>query len=498
MKIKFVPPRLPRTGTLALFVGEGRKLSPQGGQLDKRSGKALTRALDVSRFKGKAEELLAILAPAKLGVGRVLLVGAGKADPADRALWQHCGGVIVAALNGAGESEAAVLVETKDRGAEIAAHIAYGARLRSYRFDKYRTKEKSDQKPSLKTLSILVDDLNTARRRYVPLDRIADGVFFTRDLVSEPANVIYPESLTERARELTKLGVEVEVLDEKKMAALGMGALLGVGQGSARQPRLLVMQWHGAGDKKQAPLAFVGKGITFDTGGISIKPAAGMEDMKWDMGGAGAVIGLMLALAGRNAKINVVGIGALAENMPSGTAQRPGDIVKSMSGQTIEVLNTDAEGRLVLADALWYCQNRFKPRLMIDLATLTGAIIIALGHEHAGLYSNDEKLAEQLMASGKVTGETLWRMPLGEAYNKLMDSDAADVKNISGSRDAGSVTAATFLERFVNKVPWAHLDIAGTAWATKDKPNVPKGATGFGVRLLNRFVRDNYETAERK
>jgi leucyl aminopeptidase len=495
MRIKFVPPRLPRTGTLVLFVGEGRKLSPQGGQLDKRSGKALTRALDASRFKGKAEETLAILAPAKLGVGRVLLVGSGKADPADRALWQHCGGVIVAALNGAGESEASVLVDAKDRGAEIAAHIAYGVRLRSYRFDKYRTKEKPEQKPSLKTVSILVEDINAARRAYAPLDKITDGVFFTRDLVSEPANVIYPESLAERAKELTKLGVTVEIFDEKKMAALGMGALLGVGQGSVRPPRLLIMQWHGADDKKQAPLAFVGKGITFDTGGISIKPSAGMEDMKWDMGGAGAVIGLMMALAGRKAKVNAVGIGALAENMPSGSAQRPGDIVKSMSGQTIEVLNTDAEGRLVLADALWYCQDRFKPRLIVDLATLTGAIIIALGHEHAGLYSNDEKLAEQLAAAGKATGETLWRMPLGEAYNKMMDSDAADVKNISGNRDAGSVTAATFLERFVNKVPWAHLDIAGTAWGNKDKPTVPKGATGFGVRLLNRFVRDNYEAA---
>ena len=493
MRIKFAPPRLPRTGTLVLFVAEGRKLSPQGTQLDRRSGKALSRALGASRFKGKAEETLAILAPAKLGVARVLLVGTGKVDPADRALWQHCGGVILAALNSAGESEATVLIEAGDRAAEIAAHVAYGARLRSYRFDKYRTKEKPEQKPSLKTLSILVEDINAARRRYAPLDRITDGVFFTRDLVSEPANVIYPETLAERAKELTELGVTVEILDEKKMAALGMGALLGVGQGSARPPRLLVMQWHGADDKKQAPVAFVGKGITFDTGGISIKPSAGMEDMKWDMGGAGAVIGLMKALAGRKAKVNVVGVGALAENMPSGTAQRPGDIVKSMSGQTIEVLNTDAEGRLVLADALWYCQDRFKPRAMIDLATLTGAIIVALGHEHAGLYSNDDKLAEQLAAAGKATGETLWRMPLGDAYNKMMDSDAADVKNISGGRDAGSVTAATFLERFVNKVPWAHLDIAGTAWANKDKPTVPKGATGYGVRLLNRFVRDNYE-----
>ncbi|MDE2228880.1 MAG: leucyl aminopeptidase [Alphaproteobacteria bacterium] len=498
MKIKFVPPRLPKAGTLVLFVADGRKLSPAGMQLDRRSGKALTRALNASRFKGKAEETLAILAPAKLGVARVLLVGSGKADPADRALWRNCGGGVVASLNGTGESEAAVWIEPGDHAAEIAAHVAYGARLRAYRFDKYRTKEKPDQKPSLKTLSVLVADVAAARRLYAPLDKIADGVFFTRDLVSEPANVIYPESLVERAKALTELGVAVEILDEKKMTALGMGALLGVGQGSARPPRLLVMQWHGAEDKKLPPIAFVGKGITFDTGGISIKPAAGMEDMKWDMGGAGAVIGLMMALAGRKAKVNAVGIGALAENMPSGTAQRPGDIVKSLSGQTIEVLNTDAEGRLVLADALWYCQDRFKPRAIIDLATLTGAIIIALGHEHAGLYSNDEKLADQLAAAGKATGETLWRMPLGDAYNKMMDSDAADVKNISGSRDAGSVTAAAFLERFVNKVPWAHLDIAGTAWSSKDKPTVPKGASGFGVRLLNRFVRDNYENAAGK
>ncbi len=498
MRIKFAPPRLPRTGTLVLFVGDGRKLTPQGMQLDRRSGKALTRALNASRFRGRAEETLAVLAPAKLGVARVLLVGSGKADAGDRGLWQRCGGAIVAALTTSGESEAAVLIEAGERSAEIAAHVAYGARLRSYRFDKYRTKEKPEQKPSLKSVSLLVADVAAARRRYAPLDKIADGVFFTRDLVSEPANVVYPESLAERAKALTDLGVEVEILDEKKMATLGMNALLGVGQGSARPPRLLIMQWHGADDKKQPPVAFVGKGITFDTGGISIKPSAGMEDMKWDMGGAGAVIGLMKALAGRKAKVNAVGIGALAENMPSGTAQRPGDIVKSLSGQTIEVLNTDAEGRLVLADALWYCQDRFKPRAMVDLATLTGAIIIALGHEHAGLYSNDEKLAEQLIAAGKATGETLWRMPLGDTYNKLMDSDAADVKNISGGRDAGSVTAACFLERFVNKVPWAHLDIAGTAWTTKDKPVVPKGATGFGVRLLNRFVRDNYETPAAK
>jgi leucyl aminopeptidase len=497
MQISFSPPRQVKTGTIVLLIGEGRKLSSGGAALDRKSGKALTRAMESSRFKGKAEETLAVLAPAGLGAARVLLAGIGKGETKERSLWQNCGGAVVAALNAAGEKTAAVLVDATADAPRVAAHLAYGARLRSYRFDKYRTKQKPEQKPSLASLVFQVGDAAAAKAAYAPLDRIVDGVFFTRDLVSEPANVIYPESLASRARALTKLGVAVEVLDEKKMAQLGMGALLGVGQGSARPPRLLVMQWKG-GNTKEPPVAFVGKGITFDTGGISIKPADHMWDMKWDMGGAGAVIGLMMALAGRKAKVNVVGIGALAENMPSGKAQRPGDIVTSLSGQTIEVLNTDAEGRLVLADALWYCQDRFKPKAMIDLATLTGAIIIALGHEHAGLFSNDDRLAEQLTKAGKAVGETLWRLPLGEAYTKAMDSDAADMKNISGSRGAGSATAAAFLERFVNKVPWAHLDIAGVAWADKDKPTVPKGATAFGVRLLNRFVRDNYEAASKK
>jgi len=497
MQISFSPPRQVKSGTIVLLVAEGRKLTPEGAALDRKSGKALSRAMDASRFTGKAEETLAVLAPASLGVARVLLAGIGKGGAKDRAPWQNCGGAIFAALNGAGEKTAAVLVDVAADALDVAAHLAYGARLRSYRFDKYRTQQKPEQKPSLASLAFQVGDAAAAKAAFTPLDRIVDGVFLTRDLVSEPPNILYPESLAARAKALTKLGVSVEILDEKKMAQLGMGALLGVGQGSARPPRLLVMQWKGGG-AKEPPVAFVGKGITFDTGGISIKPADHMWDMKYDMGGAGTVIGLMMALAGRKAKVNVVGIGALAENMPGGKAQRPGDIVTSMSGQTIEVLNTDAEGRLVLADALWYCQDRFKPKLMVNLATLTGAIVIALGSEHAGLFSNDDKLAQQLTAAGLATGEKLWRMPMGEAYNKMMDSDAADVKNISGGRGASSITAATFLERFVNKVPWAHLDIAGVAWTDKDKPTVPKGATAFGVRLLNRFVRDNFERAPKK
>ena len=335
-----------------------------------------------------------------------------------------------------------------------------------------------------------------AERAYEPLDKTASAVFFTRDLVSEPANVIYPDTLAAQARTLTDLGVVVEVLDENKMRKLGMNALLGVGQGSIRPPRLVVMEWHGSppgGDKHSPPIAFIGKGVTFDTGGISIKPAAGMGDMKWDMAGSAVVIGLMQLLAARKAKVDAVGLVGLVENMPSGTAQRPGDIVTSMSGQTIEVLNTDAEGRLVLADALWYCQDRYKPRLMIDLATLTGAVIVALGHHCAGLFSNNDELANQLIEAGKAVGEEVWRLPLDESYDREIDSDAADVKNIGGGRAAGSILGAQFIQRFVNDVPWAHLDIAGTAWSSKDAPTVPKGATAFGVRLLDQLVAQHYE-----
>ncbi|HEX7199625.1 MAG TPA: leucyl aminopeptidase, partial [Dongiaceae bacterium] len=340
--------------------------------------------------------------------------------------------------------------------------------------------------------TLAVADVAAVRKAFTARGAVADGVTIARDLVNEPANVLYPVEFARRASSLSKLGVTVEVLDVPAMKKLGMGALLGVGQGSAHESQLVIMQWRGASDAKQRPIAFVGKGVTFDTGGISIKPAQGMEDMKWDMAGAGTVIGLMHALAARKAKVNALGIAGLVENMPSGTAQRPGDIVTSMSGQTIEVINTDAEGRLVLADALWYCQEQFKPQAIIDLATLTGAIIIALGNVHGGLFSNNDTLAERLAAAGKATGELLWRMPLAEAYDKLINTDAADMKNIGG-RTGGSITAAQFLQRFIKDTPWAHLDNAGMAWSDKDAPTVPKGATAFGVRLLERLVADHYE-----
>jgi leucyl aminopeptidase len=496
MKIEFAEYAVPKNGVVVAGVMDDKALTPGAQELDRRTGGAISRVLKNGRFQGRSGDRLDLVGPGDGTYDRVILIGLGKGKDRDALKAQDLGGNLVAHLNAAGVLKATLLAdpmpESALQTAPAAARIAYGARLRAYRFDKYRTKEKEEQKPTLAELTIAVTGAKAAEDQFRLLDRVADGVAFTRDLVSEPANIIYPETLADAARTLTELGIEVEVLGVPEMQRLGMGSLLGVGQGSVREPRLVVMQWKGAANRTEQPLAFVGKGVTFDTGGISIKPAAGMEEMKWDMGGAGTVIGLMKALAGRKAKVNVVGITGLVENMPSGNAQRPGDVVKSMSGQTIEVINTDAEGRLVLADALWYCQDRFKPKFMIDLATLTGAIIIALGHENAGLFANSDDLAERIAASGRATGERCWRLPLSESYDKALTSDIADMKNV-GDRAGGSITAAQFLQRFVNDVPWAHIDIAGMAWSKKDSPTVPKGATGFGVQLLNHLVLEYYE-----
>ncbi len=503
MKIVFSPPALPETGVLVVGVTQDRKLTPSATEMDKRMKGGLSRAIKGSRFKGRKDQSLTLLGPAGTKLEVLYVAGLGKAADVDALRMQAVGGQIYAALGGSGRATAAVAVDAVDgctmSPAQMAADLAFGARLRSYRFDKYRTKEKKEDKPALRTLKILCQGPARARTAFATRDKVADGVFLTRDLVSEPPNIIYPETMAQRAKGLTKLGVKVEILGARQMQRLGMGALLGVAQGSDREPRLVVMRWQGTtgkagrGAKARGPVAFVGKGVTFDTGGISLKPSGGMEDMKWDMSGAGTVVGLMKALAGRKARVDAVGVIGLVENMPSGSAQRPSDIVTSMSGQTIEVLNTDAEGRLVLADALWYCKDRFKPRFIIDLATLTGAIIVALGHEKAGLFSNNDRLAERIAAAGEKVGESVWRMPLGEAYDKLLRSEAADMQNISGGRGAGSITAAQFLQRFVDKTPWAHLDIAGVAWSKKNLPTVPKGGTAVGVRLLDRLVADNYE-----
>jgi leucyl aminopeptidase len=453
---------------------------------------ALIRAgAEASRFEGEAGSLFETFVSSDDKARRILLAGVGQGGAED---YEKAGAAITAKLQSSGETEAVLDLSSLAiaPSAESVARFLAGAVLRNWRYDIYRTKLPEKQKPTLAVLSVVGapggSDIAWARHA-----AIATGVSFTRELVTEPANVIYPETFVARCQRLKALGVEIEVLGQAEMEAAGMGALLGVNQGSVREPQLLVMRWDGTGGAVTPPVVFVGKGVTFDTGGISLKPPPGMEDMKWDMGGAGAVAGAMMALAGRKAKAHVVGICGLVENMPDGNAQRPGDVVTSMSGQTIEVINTDAEGRLVLCDAMTWVQRRYKPQVMIDLATLTGAIIISLGNEHGGLFSNDDGLSDQLLAAGKAAGDPLWRMPIGPAYDKLIDSPIADIKNV-GPREGGSITAAQFLHRFVEEgVKWAHLDIAGMVWAAKPGAVWDKGATGYGVRLLDRFIADNFE-----
>lgn len=499
MKITFaeLAKTLPSDDVLIFPVGQDKKLSPLAAALDKKTGGLLTKALKAPSFSGKKGQYATVMLPDDMKTSHALLAGLGDVKKLDAGALENLGGSAIPRLYALQAATAAFVLDglkgTKVKPAEAAARIAHGASLRNWRFDKYFTKTPADEKPKLKNIAVVCTGAKAAQSAYVPLSKLEDGVFFTRELVSEPANVIYPASFVEHCQELKKLGVGVKVLGVAEMKKLGMGALLGVGQGSAKESKLLVLTWNGKSKDGKDPIAFVGKGVTFDTGGISIKPAGGMEEMKWDMGGAGVVAGLMKALAGRKAKVNVVGVAGLVENMPDGNAQRPGDVVTSMSGQTIEVLNTDAEGRLVLADALWYTQKNFKPKWIIDLATLTGAIIVALGTSRAGLFSNNDQLAERLFATGKKTGEEVWRLPLGDVYDKQINSDIADMQNIGRDREAGSITAAQFLQRFVNDTPWAHLDIAGTAWSKKPSDVYAKGATGYGVRLLNQLVEDYYE-----
>jgi leucyl aminopeptidase len=425
------------------------------------------------------------------------LAGLGKAEKFEAPSAERLAAGVVGKLFTSGEKAVTFLIEApkgaKITGAALAARLAMGARLRSYTFNTYRTKQRDEHEPTLEKIGVGTANPSAAERAFASFQAVAAGVFFARDLVNEPPNMLSPVEFADRTKILTKLGVRVRVLGEAEMKKLGMGALLGVGQGSERESQLVVMQWNGAKGREAAPVALVGKGVCFDSGGLSLKTGAGMMGMKGDMGGAAAVVGTMRALAQRKARVNVVGVVGLVENMPDGKAQRPDDVVKSMSGQTIEVLNTDAEGRLVLADALWYAQSQFKPKCVIDLATLTGAILVALGHDHAGLFSNDDALAERLTQAGREEGEPVWRLPLGDAYDKVLKSKIADMKNIGGPQ-AGSITAAQFLQRFIDKTPWAHLDIAGVAWQDGEhKELAPSWATGWGVRTLNRVIADHYE-----
>jgi leucyl aminopeptidase len=482
---------------VAVMAGEGGELFAAGKALDTAAGGRIAKAIKAVNFKGGAGQVADILAPDGVDFSRVLVIGVGKPDAADGMAVERWAGQAVKRVLTSG-AEKLVLQPDALPGvskAEAGSHAAMGARLAAYRFDTYRTKLKPEQKPSLTTVEISMDGPAAAKARAEKDAAIVEGVFFARDLVSEPPNVLYPESFAERLRDLETIGVEVDILEPAAMERLGMGALLGVAMGSSRPARLVSMKWNG-GSKGAKPVALVGKGVTFDTGGISLKPGAGMDEMKGDMGGAAAVAGAMKAIALRKAKANVVGVVALVENMPGANAQRPGDIVNTMSGQTIEVLNTDAEGRLILADAVYYAQDKFEPTALIDLATLTGAVIVALGHENAGMFSNDEDLAHAITVAGQSEGEPVWRLPLSAAYDKLIDTPNADMKNIAGKPIAGSIVGAQFIKRFIKDgTPWAHLDIAGTAWkpGPYEDPLSPAWATGYGVRLLNRLIQNRYE-----
>jgi leucyl aminopeptidase len=493
VKVGFVPFSTAPRGTLVIFCDDSLKFGLATRKTLAAAAKLVARAAATNQFKGKSGSTLDILAPEGLKASRLIVVGAGKLAAIKGNDFFKLGGAAAGKLR-AGSDAVTIIAELPDgamKPDQVAA-VASGVRLRAYKFDRYKTKKKDGEDAALRAnISLAVGDVAGARKAFAPTGHIVDGVLMARELVNEPPNVLYPEEFARRASQLRKLGVSVEVLDVKAMKKLGMGALLGVAQGSMRPGRTVIMRWNG-GRRGEQPVAFVGKGVCFDTGGISIKPAGSMEDMKGDMGGAACVVGLMHALAARKAKVNAVGAIGLVENMPDGNAQRPGDIVTSMSGQTIEIINTDAEGRLVLADVLWYVAKKFKPKFMVDLATLTGAIMVALGTEYAGLFSNNDELAERLTKVGLATGERVWRMPLGPEYDKLIDSQFADMKN-TGTRNGGSITAAQFLQRFVDDTPWAHLDIAGTAMGAPKSDINQSWGSGYGVRLLERLVAEYYE-----
>jgi leucyl aminopeptidase len=474
---------------VAFLVDEDGGLPAAAQDIDSKSGGLLTEAMAADRFTGKAGQQAFVVLPKGSAAKRAVLVGAGKADARDDRALEKIGATLYKSQASSGFDSLALVVENIAHS----ARIALGAKLAAYRFDKYRTTLKPDQLPTIKTFSIVNDDTATGEKAYAPLDAAADGTYYARDLVNMAPNDLHPESYAEKIKELEAFGVEVEILGEAELAKLGMHSMLGVGQGSVKESKLGIMRWNG-GKAGTDPAVLVGKGVCFDTGGISLKPGAGMEDMRGDMGGSAAVAGAMLALAKRKAKANVVGLIGLVENMPDGDAIRPGDILTSASGQTIEVQNTDAEGRLVLCDVLWYAQEYFKPAAIVDLATLTGAVVVGLGHHNAGLYSNDDNLAAQLTASGLTEGEPVWRMPMGPEYDSLLKSKFADMRNIGG-RAAGSITAAQFLKRFIKDgTKWAHLDIAGVAWVEGEKsPIDPSWASGFGPRLLDRWIADNFE-----
>lgn len=489
--IRFAAGDLPKQGVVAVPVLDGATLGEAASDLDRITGGQLARALTVAGGDLKRGAVVDVIAPAGTELDRIVLFGLGKGADASRLDYETAGAGLAAAV---GRLRVTTLtLGLAGLGAEAALDVATGLALRAYRFDKYKTStEEEDGSGHLAEVVVYLGETEDAEGRFAARRGLVEAVHATRDLVSEPANVLTPSAFAEACRAIAEPGLEVEIFDRAQLEDMGFRTLLAVAQGSAQPPYVAVITWKG-GAEGDAPVVLVGKGVCFDSGGISIKPAAGMEEMKWDMGGAGAVFGTMRAIAARKAKANVVGVVGLVENMPSGTAVRPGDVIRSLAGVTIEVVNTDAEGRLILADLLWYAKERFKPKAMIDLATLTGAIVVALGNENAGLFANDDALAQQLDGAGRDVAEPLWRMPTGGDYAKHIRSDIADIKNVGRARQAGATAGAVFLQRFVGDVPWAHLDIAATTWSARDLTFSPKGATAFGVRLLDRLVADHYE-----
>ncbi|MEJ0035571.1 MAG: leucyl aminopeptidase [Gammaproteobacteria bacterium] len=498
MKIRFAPKPPSGVDAIAVFVEPGAQWQGPAAELDNKCQGQLRRACRVAKFKGSAAEVCEVLAPAGLDVSRVLIVGLGPLKDANPAVFENIGGTLCA--HTMGSVDGALVVDTTGLesaavdAADMPARIAFGARLRAYRFDRYRTERRKESQPTLAEIAFVTPRARACETRFKRLEAVAAGVFLTRDLVAEPPNVLYPKEFAQRLRQLTQHGIKVEVLGEKKLKQLGFGALLGVSQGSLFEPQVVICEYDGTGGRgKRAPIVLAGKGVTFDAGGINIKPTAGLETLKMDMGGAASVAGTLMTLALRKARCHVIGICGLVENMPSGSAQRPGDVVKTLSGKTVEVINTDAEGRLVLCDILWYAQERYKPRVIVDMATLTGAIVIALGQEYAGLFCNDGPLASQLIAAGERTGDRLWQYPMGEAYDKHLNSLIADMRNL-GPNEGRSIIAAQFIKRFVQPgVAWAHVDFGGMVWAEQDTALSPQGATGFGVRLLDEWISTHHE-----
>jgi leucyl aminopeptidase len=492
LKLEFAGLHAPPADVLVLFCEEGMKLGAFPRRLVEPLGSQLRRAASAERFTGKNGSALEMVAPGALDLSRLIIIGVGRARDFKSADFVKLGGIAMGRIPG--NASAATLVADlpgKPPQPEAVADLALGMQLRAYTFDRYKTKRAEEDPPPPDQITIASANAGAVRKAWTARAAVAGGVYLARDLVNEPANVLDPAEFAARIGDLKKLGVAIEVLEPAQLKKLGMNALLGVAQGSAHSARVAIMKWSG-GRRGAEPVALIGKGVCFDSGGISIKPASGMEDMKGDMAGAACVAGLFHTLAARRAKVNAVGVVGLVENMPGGTAQRPGDIVTSMSGQTIEIINTDAEGRLILADLLHYVNKRFNPKCMIDLATLTGAVIVALGHEYAGLFANDDRLADRLARVGRETGERVWRMPLGPEFDKLLESKFADMKN-TGGRHGGAITAAQMLQRFVDKTPWAHLDIAGTGMGSPQSDINKSWGSGFGVRLLNAFLAQYYE-----